>query len=319
MQRVEAPHHEVSHRNHPLRAVQSRFEGKVPDLLLWMHGHGMLERTQIDKVLSESGQLHPDDVTMSNLQMTVDSALGIVTDGATRSHVTRALTGWSLDGLDGALARLLGVASTDGAIKDAAADRIGELYIVKLISDELSAAGRASYDRSSDYMAAMQLSTLTKAACEMCGVPTGEGGMGSMIERRRILLFTLVNVGKLRHTRDEWEKSRLAAKIEQDMTALVHKSTTRAVARASTLYNWNNPALLDPTTSAAAEARKYATIILMNRRLHVDMVKRLNSLTPKAKFPSPEELIKKYPYIAESVNSTESFISRALAIAGFKE
>lgn len=315
----------VSHRDHPLRAVQARFEGWIPGILSDLYNLGLVHNTPIAHALQRGHKPLPDDVTFSNLWMTVDSAQAITSDGANFQNVRRALVGFSLDGLDGALARQLGIASADGAAKDAIADRLGELHISRLIADTIERHTHIPYSLRYDLMITMQLSTLTKAASEMCGVHTSEGGIGGMIERRRILLATLKRLGSLNHEPNADRRLRIIHKIDLSNIHLIEKSHARALQRAHAIAQsqkhthtgWNNPDLYDPGSTAATEARKYAIVLALNHTLHLNIEDALNRLSADVQFPSTESLVARFPYISESMGNTREFLNRALAIAGF--
>ncbi len=166
-----------------------------------------------------------------------------------------------------------------------------------------------------------------------------------MLERRRVLFFTLLNFGRLNYrtnsgnflmnlarglrelNQDNSPQQRLLHSIDESNQFLIEGSRTRAIKRANAIVQvqllensgWSNPALIDPSSSAAIEARKYAAVVIMNQKTGLDIVSHLNSLTDGVKFPSAESLINAYPYVADCINKTEEFLNQAISIADFSD
>jgi hypothetical protein len=51
--------------------------------------------------------------------------------------------------------------------------------------------------------------------------------------------------------------------------------------------------------------------------LGTDMMSALHTLNDEVDFPSVDSLIKKYPYISDSMKNNDGFLHQALSIAGF--
>jgi len=320
---------QASHRRHPLRKLQSGFEGYIPDVIHALHAKGLLNETPIAKALERGDDLHPDDLTLTGLQITVEASRSLV-NSATINSMGRLILGGTLDVFDGALARHLELSSPSGAVKDVLADRIADNSMAQLIAEERNKYEGASQDLEEKLKIAFQLSTLTKAASEMVGVTTTEGGQGSMMERRRVLLGVLLNLGKLNKrtfpvNQRSGVKSRLLSGIDDRTEILIVSSQQRAKQRTEFIMEaqfkkitWERPELSDPHSSAAIEARKYAVVDLMNQQMGVDAVKHLNSLVIGAKFPSCEDLRTRLNYVDECIGDIRGFLADAISIASPK-
>lgn len=305
----------VSFRDHPLRFFQSAFQSLTPQIVEFMRQKGWLDKTPVATALNQGETLQPDHLTLAGLQITIEAARALA-NGDSYKPIGRMILGGVLDVLDGSLARHLNLSSPEGAVKDVLADRIAEIYIAQLIADT----------NLPDLKIAFQLSTLTKAASEMVGVHTSEGGPGSMLERRRILLCTLQKLGKLKSATNLNYSSRdkISSEINNNIILLIKSSKQRAKERIEQIKTsglfvqreWNNPALDDETSPAAIEARKYTAVVLMNQREGLDIVSHLNELAGYEMFPSLESFTRndKYKYVAECLNNTRQFLEDALSL-----
>jgi len=319
------------HRNHPLRYLQRMYEGKTLDIIDFLHQRGLLKATLIDEVLTQREALQPDDVTLTGLQMTIQGSSALVKGD--RHGRTPYLVGSILDGLDGPLARHLGKSSPEGAVKDVISDRIADLTTAGLISQ-----GLGYFVKNPDFQFSLQrsflYSCLTKSTSVMVGVPTREGTIGSMTERRRVLLLVLQDLGTLYHKYhlDELPISGIDGPdikrlqmIEERTGLLITNSEKNARKRIDAILRYvqrpeydgyKNP-LEDPHTEAAVEARKYVVVATLSKNQYgIDIIENLNNLNPGFKFPSAEELTSRYEYIRDSMNATRDFTEKALSIAG---
>lgn len=337
---IESRVAQVSHRDHPLRALQNYAEGYLPEIIALLHKSGLLHGTRIAEVIKSGRELHPDDITLSGIELTVEAAKTLVISGMNIQPFSRLILGGVLDVVDGAWARRLKLASVDGAIKDVLADRTSESYMAGLIAQNRALYDGCPPDLDTQLRVAFQLSTLTKAACEMTGVRTSEGGQGSMLERRRVLLWVLLNLGLLNRrtimeclllelkrgwqivNQNTTQDERLLQTVDSYTASLISSSHSKAQERVVTMASaatfqvngWHNPALADPNSSAAVEARKYAAVVLLNERMGLQIVDHLNALVEEVEFPSAQLLMARYPYIAESVHNTGDFLRRAVGI-----
>jgi hypothetical protein len=185
----------ANYRNHPLRLIQSALQNLTPGIVEFMHHRQLLDNTPIAEALSQGGNLHPDQLTLAGLQITIEAGEALA-NGATYEPMARMILGGAFDLFDGSLARCLKSVSPEGAVKDVLADRIAELHVAQLIGNIRNKHENDGVDLS-ELKIAFPLSTLTKAASEMLGVRTSEGGQGGMIERRKKLLLILYNLGKI--------------------------------------------------------------------------------------------------------------------------
>ncbi len=299
------------------------FQGSIPWIISSLNRRGLFPNTEIERALTEPRSLTPDDITLSQLEMIAHINKTFTEKGLYPEFQRDFILTSFLDGMDGPLARQLGKASPEGAIKDVLVDRISETILAKLIAKERNKYVDCPADLESNLQTAFQLSTLTKAACEMCGVKTKEGGIGSMLERRLILFNCLLDLGKLREITDKNSAlaKKLLKKVDDNNSSLINSSNSGAKNRIDAMVQsegsgWNNPTLDDEDSPVAIEARKYAAVVNMNKMMGLDIVDVLNQLAEgKMTFPSFESLIEKHPYIGGSLKKIKDFFTRALSIA----
>ncbi|MFA5135851.1 MAG: CDP-alcohol phosphatidyltransferase family protein [Patescibacteria group bacterium] len=314
----KARHNEVTHRTSKLRLLQDIFAPYIPGMLSLGDRLGAFPNTKIHDARMGRRDIEADEITLTQLQMTghICDAISERTfyPGFNLQYILTSM----LDAADGPVARLRDTVTKEGGIKDAAVDRLSEIMITRLIGRELGLPD----SRVHELQIAFQLSTLTKAACEMTGTRTSEGGMGSMIERRKSLFFIMNDLIHLKKIPKSFTpvRNKITARIEKKLQSLIKGSRNRAQERiksiAENTKNVNAPE--DPDSTAADEARKYAGIVYMNTRMGIDMVAELNELADDAVvFPSLESLKESQPYIAETLTNAEKFLDEALQIAGF--
>lgn len=310
---------EIHYRENLFRDVQDLFRRPAPALLGYFYRKGLLNGTQTGNRLGVSDDLMPDDITMAKLELTVRAAKKITRDGVSWKAIGNAAFAESLDLFDGLMARLLDMASADGASKDAIADRMSELYIATHVAQTVSSYSHQEYPKKIPLMVAMQLSTLTKAASEMYGVPTKENGIGGMPERLRILLYALIDTGKLEHEQNTVNQQIVINRIDGHVQHIIDNSHFGAKIRIDRIakHGRNNPNLTDEKSGAASEARKYANVIHMNTLLGIDIVGELNGLSRGTLCFPTLDMLQKYPYVTESMKSLDMFIRQSMAIAGF--
>lgn len=268
----------------------------------------------------------PDDLTLSQLEMTVRTLEKLrkkgLYPGFSRDYILTII----LDGSDGLLARHLKLSSPEGAMKDVVVDRLSETLLAKYITERRRQYTGFLGDEDHSLMTAFSLSTLTKAACEICGITTKEGGIGGMIERRRILFETikcLSLLDKNSHGNAILEK-RLLKRVDKNILTLINGSRFGAIRRINAIaeinnkgeLGWTNQDLNNPDSSSAIEARKYVAVVRMYRALGIDIIDFLNQVAAgKTTFPSAESLAEKYPYIERSFENISDFFNHALSIA----
>lgn len=162
---------------HILRGVQDRLQGNIPDIIAKLNNKGFFPGTQIERVLASGQQLVPNDITKTQLEMIAKICRTYREKGFYPSLTHEYLLVNLLDGADGALARHLGMASPEGAMYDVVVDRLSEALLAMLIASERKRYGGGPPNLEHDLITAFQLSTLTKASCEMYGIETNEGGI----------------------------------------------------------------------------------------------------------------------------------------------
>ena len=191
-----------------------------------------------------------------------------------------------------------------------------------MIAEEWSKWKGEGSDLAEKLQTAFLFSTLTKAMSKMSGVETGEGGLGSMIKRRRILLTVLKGFGDLNTKKySQKQQERKLSKIGDKINGLIQTSHERARERTEKILHEgnmvtliDNPDLDDPESTTSIEARKYAAILLLNELEGLDMVPHLNSLKEDARFPTENELRNRFPYINDCLNEVDPFFQRVLTI-----
>jgi len=315
-----------THRTSVLRKFQNIIAPAIPGIIGFLDSKGYFPDTKIHQTMIEKRPLQADDITLSQLQMT-DYICNIIgqkkpfPDFAIEYFLTSLL-----NGADGPVARRMKTESKEGGIKDAAVDRLSEVMVAKLITKEIG----LSEDISHKLQVSFQLSTLTKAACEMANVKTSEGGMGSMIERRKILFFILKDLIQLNRIPESSypKREKIMDKIKSKVNLLIESSKQRALERidalelSAQLYGKQSllNSLNDQDSSSSSEAIKYAGIVTLNKYMDIDIVGELNQLTAgeEAEFPGVEYLKEKHKYIRESLDNVQGFLDEALTIAGYK-
>lgn len=306
---------EVRHRTSALRHAQNAVADKIPTILKFFDDKGHFPGTLIHDAITGAEQLNADDITLSQLQMTAYLRKTIESKEAFPEFTMRYILTSFLNGADGPIARKMNTTSKEGGIKDASVDRLSEVMIAQLIAQETGMSPELSHTLQVSF----QLSTLTKAACEMMGVKTKEGGAGGMIRRRIALYFVLKNLIKLKQleNRDSSQREKIIKSIEKQTNHLIEDSFKKAKERIGLL-----PMIVDapvnPESSGASEARKFAAIVLLNNRFGIDIITELNKLSGgTVDFPTLEMLVKENQYIKKSLANAEGFLTRALTIAGY--
>lgn len=310
---------EASHRTSPLRKLQSVMAGYIPGILGYLDKKGAFPNTRIHDVMQDPNrELHADDITLSHLQMTSHICTTIRDGKAFPSFGFQYILASFLNGADGPVARKMGTDSKEGGIKDAAVDRLSEMMVADLIAEQLG----HSPERKKAVQTSFQLSTLTKAACEMSSVKTKEGGVGGMIERRKTLFLILQSLIKMNSLPPykKGQRDSLIHSINSKLDKLIAESTAKALVRIEALAKKTNAVMApeDPDNPGSTEARKYAGVVILNNSAGIDIVSELNTLSAgKVRFPSVEELIDKREYIHESVEKVTPFLNEAISIAGY--
>ena len=316
------PKEAVQHRDSRLRRLQNIVAPIIPGVIGILDRAGAFPGTRIHEArINKTKKMNADDITLSQLQMTAHTCQMIRLKKYFSTFSFEYLLTSLLNGADGPVARRMGTESPEGGIKDAAVDRLSEVMIARLITQEIGLSDELSHQ----LQVAFQISTLTKAACEMAGAKTSEGGLGSMIERRMTLYFILkdlINLNKIPDTR-KIKRARLKADIDQRIENLVDNSFQRAKDRINQIESSDqlyrkkilNDSLNDADSAAGAEARKYAGIVKLNERIGIDIIKELDKLTEgRIEFPSVSEL-ENYGHIKESLKNAQGFLDSALEIA----
>lgn len=314
---------EASSRNYMARLAQSMLSPLVEPSIYVLNRARFFKDTTIERALKDRRVL-PDDLTLSQLEITVQICTTLAARGLYKGFNQEYLLTNLLDGADGLLARRLKKASLEGAMRDVIVDRLSEAVMAKYIATERYSDMESRTNLQKDLTTAFQLSTLSKAACEACNVETGEGGIGSMLERRRILYSILHDLAVLKTTPESNVvlRNKLLQRIDVNNDAIIRKSKKGAEDRVETLVkaghttNWNNDNLDNDKSLASGAARKYAAVVLMNKKIDIDTVAFLNQLAEgKITFPSAEDLIGKYSYIPTSLEAIDGFYQDALRIA----
>ena len=314
---------EASSRNPVARLAQSMFSPLVEPSIWALNRAHFFKNTAIERALLERRVL-PDDLTLSQLEITVQICNTLSKRGLYKGFNREYLLTNILDGADGLLARRLKKESLEGAMRDVLVDRLCESVMAKYIATERYSDTQNRTKLQRDLTTAFQLSALSKAACEACKVSTGEGGIGSMLERRRILYSVLHDLATLKTVpeNDMSLRNKLLQRVDKNNETLISKSEKGALDRIETLSKaghitgWNNYNLDDDKSLASGAARKYATVVLMNKEIGIDTVEVLNKLAGgKITFPSAEDLMGKYIYIPKSLEAIDSFYQEALKIA----
>jgi len=307
---------EVSHRTSPLRGLQNALPAYITD----QSKKGRFPGTKIEATINAGEQLHADDITLSQLQMT-DYICKMIKEGKPfpdfeREYILTSL----LNGADGPVARRLGTVSKEGGIKDASVDRLSEIMVVNLIAEKTGMSPKLA----EELRVSFQLSTLTKAACEMGGVKTREGGVGGMINRRMALFFILRDLIKINNLGEgsDSEKNTIIGRINSRVHKLIEVSQEKALERIDIMAERGIrlvQAPINPASSGASEARKFAAICSINNRTGVDIIDKLNTLAKgRVVFSSLHSLVVADKYIESSLGRAEEFLGEAIRIAGYE-
>ncbi len=302
--------------DNPLRRLQTKLQGHVPPLLYAFYENGLLEDTKLAEAYENQKEPIPDDVTLTGLQITIRAVDRLAEKGFTFSNLLQYALGSAMDGLDGPYARHLDLASIDGGLKDVLTDRILEFYMAKKIYSKKSESGMTKDDQLKDLMISFVLSTLTKAACEMGGLGSSEGGGGGMMARRVKLFHLLNDIGDHQSGDAKGEYG-----IQRQINAVVNISHVAALQRINSIKHyklprtyWRNYRTNLDSTSSAIELRKYAAVVLLCRKMDIDIVGYLNTIGSDIKFPTLDELME-FGYVCDSIANIEPFIDKALLLA----
>jgi len=306
----------VQHRDSRLRRLQNIVAPIIPGVIGILDRAGAFPGTRIHEArIDRTRKMNADDITLSQLQMTAHTCEMIRENKYFSTFSFEYLLTSLLNGADGPVARRMGTESPEGGIKDAAVDRLSEVMIARLITQEIGLSDELSHQ----LQVAFQISTLTKAACEMAGAKTSEGGLGSMIERRTILYYILKDLIKLNKIPNIQKplQDRLKDDINKRVENLIDGSYQRAKERIR-LISEKVRKIEAPEyeeSSGTSEARKYAGIVTLNARVGIDIVFELNRLAEgKVEFPTVESLSER-KYIANSLKKAKGFLDAALEIA----
>lgn len=322
----ETIHKGPDHRTSVLRHIQTPIAWAIPGLLKTADLLGFFPNTKISEARKKHKPLTADDITLSQLQMTKDICVTIKNKKHFFNFSWEYLLTSLLNGADGPVARHVGSDPNVGGIKDASVDRLSEIMIVNLIAEEIG----LSIDKIHRLQLSFQLSTLTKAACEICGAKTTENGLGGMIQRRMRLRLILKDLMKLKQTpkNHEPDRNELSEKMNNELDKLINESEERAKERINAielvkqLYNRNlfeRNNIVDES-SEFGEAVKYAGIITLNQEMGIDIIGELNKLVKgEPIFPSIEYLTERHPKINNFLDEAKSFLKEALTIAGYNE
>lgn len=322
----ESNRKKVSHRDFFLRPFIDLFGGSILRVMKHFHEKNYLSGTTIARKLDNSEPLTADDITLSQLELTVRMCNTLSSGNLYPEFRRDYMIVNLLDGMDGPYARHLGPTSPEGAMKDAIVDRLCDTVMAKHIARERSNFNDGHENLEKNLTTSFQLSTLSKAACEMCGVRTSEGGMGSMYERRRKLFRIIRDLYELRLNDQDNDELRtlLINRVDSECELLMGKSYAGAIERIDKMAkaiesgkaSWDSSELYLPDSNPAAEARKYAAVVLMNRKIDIDSVDVLNKLAGgKIIFPAAEALREKHVYIPKSMQAIDNFYQEALRIA----
>jgi hypothetical protein len=310
----------ASHRTSRLRKVQDVLAPKIPGILTWFDEKGIFPGTKIHDAVVAKRDIHADDITLTQLQMTAHIA-DVIENNTFYPQLARDYIVTSfLNGADGPVARQMHTESNEGGIKDASVDRLSETMVANLLAKELELPEQFVHDLQVSF----QLSTLTKAACEMVGVKTKEGGMGSMIQRRKTLFFILQDLVNRKKIPSQLEVARERSKrgIVKRLEKLMHEGQMRAKERMEKLRKWTGYVFApsDEDSAGASEARKYAGIVRMSNRMGIDIVAELNALAEnRVEFPTDQKLAEEHAYIADTLEKSNAFLTEALQIAGYEK
>lgn len=307
---------EASHRTSKLRKIQNLAVPRIETIIRFLDKKGAFPKTKIHETMSDrTNLLHADNITLTQLQMTAQIFEKIEYNQPFPEFPITYLLTSLLNGADGPIARRLGTTSKEGGIKDATVDRLTEIMIAELITRKLHLPKKLEKELKISF----QLSTLTKAVCEMVGVKTEEAGMGSMLERRTILFFVLRDLLKLNNTSslETVKRKKILKNIMEKIEYLIKNSIEKAEERIKKISEKTNEVkpLEDSDSTSASEARKYAGVVKVNNAVGIDIVSELNKLSGGlVVFPTLDQLSENYDYIQRSLVNAGKFINTALSI-----
>jgi len=295
---------EASFRDSFFRRFQKAAAPFIPYLLYIGGISGIFNGTEIQKSLKEKRKVTADDITLSQLQIMARVCGRLKDHKYSSKNISEFIIATILDGMDGPVARASGTDSKEGGIKDAAVDRLSEVMFARVVAEELKLTTKEKNVLEASFF----LSTLTKAACEMTEVETSEGGAGGMLERRKIMLKILLNLGN----------PKKEEQLKNDLASLQGNSIKGAEKRIRLISQKKDKvtAPSDSKSSGASEAIKYAAILGLTEKLGINVQQILNDLAQGAVcFPSAEELERENDYIRVSLQKVQPFINDALCIA----
>lgn len=308
-------------RTDPLRRLQDFMQPVVPAIVKFVNRWSPLtEGTEIAHKIENGEHIGPDDLTLTGMEMNIRGMLGLVDPERNRySAMAEYWLGTLADAGDGALARLQGVASPEGAVKDMIVDRLVDFSAAEIINKMRKSLGEIDDEITAEAYSQLwwtfQLSTLTKASCAMAGFKTAEGGAGGMKTRKSAINSILSDF------RRGVAREDIDAKVIALRDAGVKASQERALhyqTHINVYGRLNEVQMSNPSSFGAIEARKYAYLVALNETVFgFDIVSELDKLL----LPNQAEVdflrvsdFAQYSFVAESMGKVDLFIERAIAV-----